>query len=211
VDHRHPTADVANSSVPDRTHHTGEPFTNVDQRDPSAEAANAPPPSAGRWTVISPRQSPRARTTDTWSTPGERTDAWSSARAPGASPTVAQRSGGIFPGVNSPQHTLNVHHGTTIQGGTNTDSGTDSQSRGGSSASHGSGGQARSLSASGTPLRPTPGASTRTIQRYHDTSSSSSQQQPPASADLHLIAQQVYRILKQRLLLERERAGLAHG
>jgi hypothetical protein len=32
-----------------------------------------------------------------------------------------------------------------------------------------------------------------------------------AQPDLHLIAQQVYRILKQRLLLERERAGVTRG
>jgi hypothetical protein len=35
----------------------------------------------------------------------------------------------------------------------------------------------------------------------------------PASAgvDPHVIAQQVYRILKQRLMLERERAGIARS
>ncbi len=64
--------------------------------------------------------------------------------------------------------------------------------------------QAQSASASYT----LSAAASVAIQRVHTGSTQTeSQDQPHAAQDPHVIAQQVYRILKQRLMLERERAG----
>jgi hypothetical protein len=177
-------------------------------------AADMPRPSASRWTVISPRQ-PLGAAARQGATGGSRSTPHGASPAQGSSLDGAtsagvQRSGEVVRGFSSPPHTVVVHQGSTIQRTGGNVNGTNHIQRTGGNVNGTNHSGSSPSGGAPLPLRSASPAS-RTIQRYRDASSSSGTPLQPNGPDLHLIAQQVYRILKQRLLLERERAGLPRG